>query len=373
MKLSDIYSSQDFFKLEKSHIFEKYWIYFCQASFLKKNNDTFSRNVCGNPVSVRNTGDKLIAFENICAHRKATIFFEEHSNRPFSCKYHGWVYDKEAVLYKIPNSQIYEFTSQQVEKCGKLKRYSVKILGNMVFINLSPNPIPIEEQFHDEFLSQIVESSGHFDDSVTSTSWQAKYNWKLNFENVLDWNHVRFVHPNTFAPLQVGSDIEVDNSQEWKNNTGSEITDLLHRKIDVRDLSYSTQSEIKLTDRWIRKHINRYKNKDIYYNWYIFPNVNYCSIGGDHFLIQQFDPINSISNDFRLEIVTARRNELVNFLPLLTALIEGEKRVIDEDTVFLESQQLNLNNDNLNNYLQGANEKALLVFKKWLLDNVYGQ
>jgi phenylpropionate dioxygenase-like ring-hydroxylating dioxygenase large terminal subunit len=371
MKVSDIYANQEFFELEKSNIYEKYWIYFCQFSFLQKTADTFSRDVCSNPVSVRNTGKELIAFENICAHRRATIFFEESSNRPFVCKYHGWVYDEEAKLSRIPNSQVYEFAQQEVEACGKLKRYAVKVLGSMVFVNLSPNPIAIEEQFHADFLSQLEDSSSHFDDAVISTSWEAHYNWKLNFENVMDWNHVRFVHPSSFAPLQVKNQADIDSSQEWKTANRQEKQEQSFGEIDVRDLSYATQSDVNLPDRWFRNHIERYKDRDRYYNWYIFPNVNYCSIGGDHFLIQQFDPIDALSNNYRLEIVTAKRKELVNFSPLLKALIEGEKRVINEDIIFLESQQINLKKSGSTDYFQGVNEAPLRRFRKWTIDNVY--
>jgi phenylpropionate dioxygenase-like ring-hydroxylating dioxygenase large terminal subunit len=370
MNVKDIYSGQQCYEAEKAQIFERYWLYFCQLSFLKKNGDTFSRNVCGNPVSVRNTSKGLIAFQNICAHRKSTIFFEEHSNRPFVCKYHGWVYDEDAKLHKIPNSQIYDFTNEEVENCGKLKKYSVVVLGSMVFVNLSSNPLPIEEQFHHEFIKELIDSSSCFDDSVISTSWESQYNWKLNFENVMDWNHVRFVHPSSFAPLQIKDNNEIDSSENWKLNH-KKIFENNYDNIDVRDLSYATQSDVNLPDRWFRKHISRYKNEDKYYNWYIFPNVNYCSIGGDHFLIQQFDPINPDQVSYRLEIVTAKRNELVNFIPLLTALLEGEKKVIDEDTIFLTSQQKNLSKNGTTDFFQGANETSLLKFRHWINKNVY--
>jgi phenylpropionate dioxygenase-like ring-hydroxylating dioxygenase large terminal subunit len=369
-KLSEIYNGDTCFELEKAKIYEKYWIYYCQASYLEKEGDTFSRDVCGNPLSVRRSKQGLIAFENICAHRKSTIFFEEVSNRPFVCKYHGWVYDENAELSKIPNSQIYSFNQQQVKECGKLKKYSVQAVGNLIFVNLSSTPIPIGEQFSLTFLGELTESSNHFDDAVVSTSWVGKYNWKLIFENVMDWNHVRFVHPSSFAPLQVKSENNVDKSQAWIEGNVKKNDPFLNQ-IDLRELSYSTKSNVNLPDRWFRKHIQRYRNEDLYYNWFIFPNVNYCSIGGDHFLIQQFDPVGPSEISYRLEIVTAKRNEKVNFVPLLTALIEGEKKVIDEDTIFLTSQQNNISKSSQTSFFQGVNETPLLNFRNWLNKNIY--
>jgi len=371
MQMSEIYAGTEFFDKEKSGLYEKYWIYYCQRSYLSKVGDTFSRNVCGNPVSVRQTEKGLIAFQNICAHRKATIFLEEHSNRPFVCKYHGWVYDSDATLNKIPNSQIYGFTNEKVDACGKLRRYSVIALGELIFINLSENPIPIEEQFHQQFIDELTESSNHFDDCVISTAWDAHYNWKLNFENVMDWNHVRFVHPSSFAPLQVKNPNDIDSSEAWKKDSSEKSENVDFGEINIRDLSYSSQSDVSLPERWFRKHINRFKDQNKYYNWFIFPNVNYCSIGGDHFLIQQFDPISPSLSNYRLEIMTAKRKEAVNFYPLLKALIEGEKRVINEDIVYLESQQANLSKTSTTPYFQGVNEMPLRRFIAWITKNVY--
>jgi phenylpropionate dioxygenase-like ring-hydroxylating dioxygenase large terminal subunit len=367
----DAYFKEEYFLKEREKLYKKYWIYFCQLSFLKKPGDTFSRDIAGHPVSVRKTANGLIAFENICAHRKATIFFEQHSNRPFVCKYHGWVYDESAKLSRIPNSQIYEFSAEKVEKCAKLNTYKVEVVGELVFMNFAPEPIDIEEQFYSEFLEDIANASMHFDHEVVSTSWNCNYNWKLNFENVMDWNHVRFVHPSSFAPLQVKDLQHTDRSQVWLHNLEPEKSP---NKKSLRDLSYSTISDVNIENRWFRKHIDRFGERNSYYNWFLFPNVNFCSISGDHFLIQQFDPVSEQKTRYRLEIQTAKRKEKVNFKPLLKALIDNEKKVIDEDISFLESQYRNIRiAGDSTLYLQGANEVPLMQFMQWMQNHIYGQ
>lgn len=366
-----IYHDTGFFEKEKRNLFSKCWIYYCQASFLKKVGDTYSRSVAGYPVSVRKTAGGLIAFENICAHRKSTIFFEEHVNRPFVCKYHGWVYDDAAKLTRIPNSQIYDFSSERVDKCGSLKTFKVEVVGDLVFVNLSETPMDIGQQFYQEYLEDIAKASSHFDHEVVSTNWDCEYNWKLNFENVMDWNHVRFVHPSSFAPLQAKDPNYKETSQAWLNNLDG---DKPFEAKDIRDLSYGNISNVNLSNRWFRQHIDRFGSRDSYYNWFLFPNVNFCSISGDHFLIQQFDPLSSKKTRYRLEIQTAKRKEKVNFKPLLKALIDNEKKVIDEDIIFLESQQQNIEASAEGaSYMQGANEVPLKQFVEWMNLNVYSK
>jgi phenylpropionate dioxygenase-like ring-hydroxylating dioxygenase large terminal subunit len=367
----DAYFKQEYFGKERDNLFKKYWIYYCQASFLKNVGDTFSRDIAGVPVSVRKTANGLIAFQNICAHRKATIFFEEHVNRPFVCKYHGWVYDDTAKLSRIPNSQIYDFTAEKIGKCGSLKTYKVESVGDLIFVNLDENALDIGQQFYQEYLNDIAKASSHFDHEVVSTSWDCAYNWKLNFENVMDWNHVRFVHPSSFAPLQAKDPNYSETSQAWLQNTAG---DKPFDKKDIRDLSYGNISDVNLSNRWFRKHIDRFGSRDSYYSWFTFPNVNFCSISGDHFLIQQFDPMSALKTRYRLEIQTAKRKDKVNFKPLLKALIDNEKKVIDEDIIYLESQQRNIESSGQGaSYLQGANEVPLKQFIEWMKSNVYAK
>ena len=82
-----------------------------------------------------------------------------------------------------------------------MKKFAVIELGNLIFINLSPNPIPFETQFTKEFQTELEKISNHFGSLSIHSNIQAGYNWKLNYENVLDFNHVPYIHPKTFQPL----------------------------------------------------------------------------------------------------------------------------------------------------------------------------
>ena len=388
MEHLNVYASGSAFEQEKQQIYRKYWLYFCQKSFLNKLGDTYSRDICGAPVSVRLTANGLIAFLNVCAHRKATIFTEELQNRPFVCKYHGWSYDDNAELAKIANSQDYKFSDSQVKKCGGLIKFSVCELGGFVFVSLADDPIDINDQFDAEFMSSMIEASLAMDKSVIKTDWLADYNWKLNFENVMDYNHVRFVHPLSFnASLKPVFKQTNDEQMAWKDNSQPYTVDsssvdvkdlsysgkvMMDSSVDVKDLSYSGKVMMDWPEKWWRECTERYGDGDYFRTWYIFPNVNFVSLGDDQFYIQQYDPVSPKVTSVRLELMTSKRTKKVNLNPLLAAMIDADKRIIDEDIPIIESQQKNLSKISYgSSYFQGDLERRLLNFRGWLDRNVY--
>jgi choline monooxygenase len=290
-------------------------------------------------VLIQNLDGTLRAFENQCLHRRMALQWDPVGQRPLICKYHGWAYDCDGRVRGVPNGPYYEL-ADETRRHLRLREFALREVGNLLFVNLSPDPMPIEDQFSAELLASLAESSLHFDGEVAHACFDENYNWKLNFENVLDYNHVQFIHPKSFFPILRRRTDEV--GQVALSPRIREIKLELDRnaEIDLRDLSYASHSPLDVPETWFRREVIRYGDIDDYYNWFVYPNVNYCSVHGQMFLIQQFMPKSPGVTEYHLTVLTARRkNPRLQLAPLLWALIKGEKRVIDEDAVALEQLQ----------------------------------
>ena len=85
---------------------------------------------------------------------------------------------------------------------GLASRSRCESSADLVFVNLDADPMPLEDQFHEAFLDAARRKSpAYVGDDAMFAKFDGRYNWKLNFENVVDWNHVPFVHASSFASL----------------------------------------------------------------------------------------------------------------------------------------------------------------------------
>jgi phenylpropionate dioxygenase-like ring-hydroxylating dioxygenase large terminal subunit len=157
-------------------------------------------------------------------------------------------------------------------------------------------------------------------------------------ENVKDYNHVPFIHPKTFLPAMAAmvKELPVEPDQP------SIVRQMLERAQApaLSTLSYATRAALKPYRNWFAPLCDTYGGEDAYYNWFMYPNVNFCSVKGEHFLLQQFDPVSPGETDYHLWMMTARRKDSrTDFTALLSTLIRAERTVIAEDTVVLERLQ----------------------------------
>jgi len=355
---------------EMEIIFRNKWIFAGLACTLKKRNAFFTRVIGGVFIVVTTPdGTTIKAFENACAHRQMPIQTESFGNRGLVCPYHAWSYAcEDGRLKGLSNPHLYEMRVHEKDAIG-LREFAVQVVGELVFVNLANEPIPFESQFSNEFVEKIRDASSYFDKTYAYSKFRAGYNWKLNFENVMDYNHVPFIHSNSFKKLlkedpnaQVRYEHPVDVEWDKSNRPPSDVT--------LSELSFTAVGEINLKPRWYSDLIRRYGTSDAYYNWFIFPNVNFCSVAGEHFLIQQYMPVTPDILEYHLWVMPAERLSLrTNFTALLRGLMISEKQIIDEDSVFMEQLQASLNPTS-KKALHGAYEHMVYRFGDWYSTHV---
>lgn len=333
------YLSAEVLANEQQRIFRRLWIVAGFKSTLLASDAFLTHEIGGIPILVQNTTKGLRAFINQCAHRQSPVQTADFGQRRMACPYHGWVYDGDGRLKNIPGQAAnYGFTDETVCKLG-LRAVHLREESGLVFVNLAEKPIAFETQFDQDFRAELAGIASKVGDDAIFARFDAGYNWKLNFENVVDWNHVPFVHAGSFAPMMPGLRPAATNTlpPAPPPDADDAIED------DLRLLSYVSRGPFDFSDWPWYDALERCGPTREYVNVFIYPNVNYVVMAGAIHLIQQFCPIAPDRTRVRLTMALGRRKARLPAAPaILWGHLKAEKRVINEDLVILEGLQRGL-------------------------------
>lgn len=364
--LPKYYLDQDIFECEQRKIFRKVWLFAGLKTLLGKHNAFITRKITGVPVVIQNFHGELRAFENICLHRSALIQTEPVGCRPLVCAYHAWSYNAQGQAHIPDNNSVYHF--DEAQKCSlKLRKIALRIVGNLLFVNLDPEPMPLEEQFSTAFISALESSSNAYDTEVMVTTWRGQYNWKLAYENLRDHNHPRFVHHKTLAKTV---NFQPDVHEAWLQESNQDLEDLSVSAMRLemcRHSHFSADAEIPRLNRfeW-HSLVERWGEKDVYYNWLAYPNLHIASANGGHsFTIEHHIPVAPGCTDMEIYRFTARKNQPFAFSnAVLLAEMHGSKVVGNEDVSVMEMVQSALHHSApIPN--QGAYEYRNRLVERW--------
>jgi choline monooxygenase len=154
--------------------------------------DYFAIEHLGKPLLVQNQGDRVAAFHNICAHRNALLARSPKGNMPrITCGYHGWEYDRDGVVCKVPGGELLKPMSA---KEFVLDRVRVETIGRLIFVALDSGTPPLEEFLGPEMWSRLRYTFSN--NMRLASSWSVNYecNWKVLIENTQEDYHVSAVH-----------------------------------------------------------------------------------------------------------------------------------------------------------------------------------
>lgn len=337
------YLSQEIFDREQEKIFRKVWLFAGLKTLLPANNSFITRRIAGIPVVVQNFNGTLRAFENVCLHRSALIQSGAVGCRPLVCPYHAWRYSEHGEVANIPDCDaIYGFAEDE-RRTLRLREFALHAVGNLLFVNLSDDPFPIEEQFDPAFLDLLESSSDSYDTEVMTTTWHGRFNWKLAYENLRDSNHPRFVHARTLArEVDFVPGVDVDLAAESLRDL--EATDPGSLRREMRRFSFGgvdgRRSDMRGFPFWDR--IERWPGEeDAYYNWLAFPNLHIASPnGGRSFTIEHHIPLAPDRTDIEIYWFTARKKQpYATSAQVLLSSMHGSKLVVGEDVEVMERVQ----------------------------------
>lgn len=361
------YLSPEIFEREQRKIFRKVWLFAGLKTLLPKNNSFITRKICGIPVVIQNFNGEIRAFENVCLHRNALIQSGAVGCRPLVCPYHAWAYGEHGELKNIPDCRTAYLISKTEQQKMKLREFALRAIGNVLFINLSDNPFPIEEQFRPHVIEMLESSSNLYDGEVMQTTFHCKFNWKLAYENLRDANHPRFVHRSSLAKdVTFLPTVNTERAAEGLRP----LTDTSPEGLRAEMKRFSmAAAEAPLTNpKRLPFHdmVERWGELDSYYNWLSYPNMHIaCPNGGYSFTLEHHIPISPDRTDLEIYWFTTRKKKPYAFSSWnLLSHMHGSRLVTGEDIDIMERVQAALH-DHAPMPTQGAYEFDNRLIERW--------
>ena len=341
------YIDQAWFERERELLFKPLWQFIGLKGMLDKHNAFITRTLFGIPVVVQNLRGELRAFENVCPHRQNPIQTASHGVRALTCGYHGWNFDSEGAPAHIPfEAELYRYLPEE-RACLHLRRFALECIGNLVFINLSPTPMPIKQQFGSAMTAALAHCSLAFDSEVVMTTYDARFNWKLVYENLRDANHPSFVHAQTLSKYATfNAKVDEDALVSLHRMREDGIADKARALALLRSFSGGGRDEPigHIPHQSWFDDVERYRDHDWYYNWLVFPNLHIASpTGGYTFTIEHHIPVGPDRTEMVVYYFTAKKKGPYPASPaVLHDLMLSTDVILSEDIGVLEQVQRTL-------------------------------
>jgi phenylpropionate dioxygenase-like ring-hydroxylating dioxygenase large terminal subunit len=202
------YTSPEFFRREIDFMWSKTWQWACREEHIPEVGD-YSVYEIGpwSIIVIRTAEDAIKGFYNSCLHRGTKILCSgaEGSASQLSCPYHGWTWNIDGSLKKIPSA--WDFAHVKAEELG-LPEVKVATWGGFVFINMDPEAKPLLE-----YISPLDEHFARWNlqDRYVSVHVQKELpcNWKAAAEAFMENYHTHVVHPQ-LIPSSSGPNTQYD-------------------------------------------------------------------------------------------------------------------------------------------------------------------
>ena len=235
---------------------------FCPSASIAKPGDYIARDSAAVPiVAVRGSDGVARAFRNACRHRGAAVACGGGHAASLVCPYHGWVYQLDGRLRRVPHDQ--GFPDLDIAATGLAELATFERHG-IVFVSQRPDAPAGDEPAVAE-LAGVITDDYHYDGCGDA---EQPVNWKLLVETFLEGYHIRFLHHDTFFPVQFDN---LNVVEEFGPNT--RIT------FPYQNVSraFDTSDEIAVRGR-------------LTYVYHLFPNVMLATFPGQILMIV-LDPV----------------------------------------------------------------------------------
>lgn len=197
-----VYTDAQVFDLEMDRLFGRAWLYIGHASQVPNAGNFITTDMGRQPVIMTRHGDgKIHVLMNRCLHRGPKVVVEHCGHkRQLTCLYHGWTYDTDGKLLRVPVPEgcAPAFATGEF---GLARVPRVEIYRGFVFASLAPTGPSFEQHIGpmtaniDDLVDRAPDGEIALDCGVHRYVYRG--NWKLQIENVLDSYHVPFSHAST--------------------------------------------------------------------------------------------------------------------------------------------------------------------------------
>jgi choline monooxygenase len=182
---------------ELAELFRPGWHGVGSLDDIPRDGDFFTTEVLGQPLIVRNHRGEPRAFLNVCAHRHTLLTHAERGSAPrLRCQYHGWEYDGDGAVCKIPDAGCFVPVRRGGER---LRARRVATLGKLLFVSLADEGPGLRAWLGERAWAMGEEAFGWAARQSFATTMEHPCNWKIPLENVLESYHVPSLHDNFIA------------------------------------------------------------------------------------------------------------------------------------------------------------------------------
>jgi phenylpropionate dioxygenase-like ring-hydroxylating dioxygenase large terminal subunit len=204
----EVFTDPDIFDLEIAHIFEGTWLFIGLESQIAKPHDFVTTYMGRQPVLLmRDAQGKVGCFLNTCRHRGTIVCPYRSGNQSIHvCRYHGWTYDSGGRNVGVAQARdgqyhaAFDAENHNLTPIARLESYR-----GLIFGSLSPDVPPLEEHLGEArtFLDLVVDQSPHGVEFIPGdVLYTFDGNWKLQFENGLDYYHFASTHSAYMEVMQ---------------------------------------------------------------------------------------------------------------------------------------------------------------------------
>jgi ethylbenzene dioxygenase alpha subunit len=230
-----IFWDADIYEQEMKNIFARSWLFVAHESQLD-GAGAFLTTYMGEDAVIVARGDDLAihVFLNSCPHRGNRVCFADSGHsRNFTCNYHGWAFNLEGDLKKMPKMGLYKSTPGfRMEDWG-LKRARVASYKGLVFANFDESAPGLDEWLGDFrwYLDAVLDpEEGGTEFLPGTTRSTMNCNWKFPADNFAgDIYHALWTHLGGSEPtLGRHGGVIVENTGSYQvsvNGHGWEFND----------------------------------------------------------------------------------------------------------------------------------------------------
>jgi phenylpropionate dioxygenase-like ring-hydroxylating dioxygenase large terminal subunit len=201
---TSLYNDPAIFEEEMERIFAKTWVWVAHASEVPARNTFKTAHVGRQPVIVtRDRHDDIHVLLNRCRHRASSVC-EQKSGKTsvFVCPYHGWSYEVDGSLRKVPYDAGYSADFDKAE--FGLLSLRVEQYNGMIFATFNQDAPPLAQFLGGarKWIDLFMKQGGGFGVKVAGEHrFRFPGNWKIQLENTTDAYHFPIVHKTFLSSL----------------------------------------------------------------------------------------------------------------------------------------------------------------------------
>jgi len=221
-----LYVDPAIFEAEMERIFKNTWVWVGHDSEVPTPNSYKTSHVGLEPVIVtRDKAGKVHVLLNRCRHRAASICEKQKGKASvFVCPYHGWSYEVDGRLRKVPYADGYGEGLDLAQL--SLVSLRTESYNGMIFATFRDDMMPLEDylgparKWIDLFMKQ---GAGFGVKALGEHRFRFPGNWKIQLENTTDAYHFPIVHKTFLSSLdeETGNLMDVLGQGGWVEDLGN--------------------------------------------------------------------------------------------------------------------------------------------------------